>query len=277
MSKTVALIVLVAVGVFAFLYVSNIIAVPIPGLSTEATYVGISFSSDVQTGSPRIANYTPYINVETYKTRVYVWQSEFKVVNTTRDCFRLKFGNYSIVVSFYKTMKISNNDTGEVYFYRTMNFTSGVDRKIEILIKQPIPENVTLRIDIHIEISVSIPTLNYVWSKTIDRTIYTKSSSSYSLNSNRMYTIITGKLIETSTGLALQTNDYWIQPKMDVTAFSLIYLRRNGAPVFKPSEIGLPDSALNQIVWVRGVLYKDVFGVYIEVESAGQYEVSIFG
>lgn len=276
MSKTtVVLIALAIIVVFAFLYVSNMITVPIPGLSTEATYVGISFSSDVQTGSPRIANYTSYINVETYKTRVYVWQPEFRVVNSTRDCFKLKLGNYSVIVSFYKTMKISNNDTGEVYFYRVMNFTSGVDRKIEILIKQPIPENVTLRIDIHIEISVSIPALNYVWSKTIDRTIYTKSGSVFTTNGNRIYVTVYGRLVNTTIGiLALEVKKYsWVNPSMDIASldFNLYYLRHNGVPVHSPEEINLSSEALNQIIFVQGVLSKSDSQIWIDVERAGQY------
>jgi hypothetical protein len=71
----------------------------------------------------------------------------------------------------YKTITISNNQTGQIYLQKTFNFTSGEDRKIETIITQPIPPNATLKIEIQIQITITTPT--FTWTKTITKTITT--------------------------------------------------------------------------------------------------------
>jgi hypothetical protein len=175
MNKTVAIIIILALAVLIYLCLSP--QTPIPGLTVEATYVGVTFSSGIQTSSPQISRFNMTINVETYKTKVsrIVPPPTCTVRNFTRNCFKEKLGQYGATVQMYKTLTISNNETGEIYFQTTFNFTSGEDRKIEILMTQPIPPNATLKIDIHIEITVATP--HYTWTRTIEKTIYTKTGT----------------------------------------------------------------------------------------------------
>ena len=176
-------------------------------------------------------------------------------------------------------MTISNNETGEVYFSKTFNFTSGVDRKIEILITNPIPGNATLRIDIHIEISITSAT--FTWSKVIDRTIYTKTGTAYT--PTKPYTTITGVLTyapPTGTNavpLAVQLQSYqWVSPTMSFSTPSItIYLKHNGQLVADPTVLGLTQDAIGKRVEVSGSISKDSYGnIYIEVEEIEIEEAS---
>ena len=249
----------------------------VPGLTTEATYVGVSYSSNIQTASPSISSGNVTINVETYKTSVsrIAPPPTCRVYNSTRNTFMQKLGQYGVTVSFYSSMTIRNNATGEIYFQRTFNFTSGEDRKIEVLILNPIPENTTLRIDIHIEIHIT--STMFTWSKVIDRTIYTKSGSAYT--PSKPYTSINGVLTNTTSGLALQLkSEEWCKPTMSFTSPTItIYLTYHGQRVTNLSVLGLTNDIIGKYVTVSGYISKDSYGnIYIEVERITT-EVSIQG
>jgi len=274
-------------AVAGYLYYSGMLNVP--GLTTEATYVGISFSSNIQTSSPSISMFNTTINVETYKKRISVIAppSNCTVRNSTRNCFMEKLAQYNISIYFYKSITISNNATGEIYFQKVFTFTSGEDRKIEILIMKPIAENATLKIDIHIEISITSSVFS--WSKVIDRTIYTKTGTTYS--PDKPYTSVNGILVQTSAPagsvgvpevkyLAIQIRQYeWVYPSMSFTAPNiLIYIKYHGTLVSDPTVLGLTSEDIGKQVTASGVLSRDNYGnVYIEVEKITVAEVSIQG
>ena len=277
MIKYIIAIVLIVIAIGGYLIYTG--QLPISGLTTEATYVGVSFSSDIQTASPSISRFNTTINVETYKTTVskIVPPPTCTIRNSTRNTFMEKLGQYGVTVYFYSTMTIRNNETGEVYFQRTFNFTSGEDRKIEVLILNPIPDNVTLRIDIHIEISIT--SSMFTWSKVIDRTIYTKTGTTYT--SAKLYTTITGILVNVSAPsggasipeikfLAVQLQSYqWVYPIIPLSTPSItIYLKYQGQLVTDPTVLGLTESDIGSTVIVSGWLSKDSYGnIYIEVEE----------
>jgi hypothetical protein len=288
MNKYIIALVLIAIAIGGYLIYTG--QLPIPGLTTEATYVGTSFSSDMQTASPSISSFNTTINVETYKTTVskIAPPPTCTIRNSTRNAFMEKLGQYGVTVYFYSTMTISNNETGEVYFQRTFNFTSGEDRKIEVLILKPIPDNVTLRIDIHIEISITSAT--FTWSKTIDRTIYIKTGTAYT--PTKPYTTITGVLVNTTPPvfpigtisasewevLAVQLQSYqWVYPTMSFSTPSIIiYLKYHGQLVSDPTILGLTETDISLPVIVSGYLSKDSYGyIYIEVENIAKSEVII--
>jgi hypothetical protein len=213
------------------------------------------------------------INVESYKEKVFITAPNCSIKESTRNPFMEKLNQYGVTVSMYKTMTISNNNTGEVYFSKTFNFTSGADRKIEVFIMKPIPDNVTLRIDIHIEISITSATFS--WSKVIDRTIYTKTGTAYT--STKPYTEITGVLTNTTSGLALQLQSYqWVYPTMSFSTPSItVYLKHQGQSVFDPTVLGLTQDAIGKRVEVSGNISKDSYGnIYIEVEEIEIEEAS---
>jgi hypothetical protein len=261
-------------AIAGYLYYSGMLNVP--GLTTEATYVGVSYSSNIQTASPSISACNVTINVETYKTTVskIAPPPTCRVYNSTRNTFMQKLGQYGVTVSFYSSMTIRNNATGEIYFQRVFNFTSGEDRKIEVLILNPIPENTTLRIDIHIEIHVT--STRFTWSKVIDRTIYTKSGSA--CTPSKPYTSISGTLVNTTSGLALQLkSEEWCKPTMSFTSPTItIYLTYHGQRVTDLSVLGLTNDIIGKYVTVSGYISKDSYGdIYIEVERIT--EISIQG
>jgi hypothetical protein len=139
---------------------------------------------------------------------------------------------------------------------------------------KPIPDNVTLRIDIHIEISITSATFG-AWSKTIDRTIYTKTGTTYT--PTKPYVTITGTLINTTSGLAVQLQSYqWVSPTMSFSTPSItIYLKYQGQLVTTQTEIGktLMNLIINHEpeVIVSGWLSKDNYGnMYIEIENVQQ-------
>jgi hypothetical protein len=171
--KTSALLMLGALALVILLYLSISAQLPVPGLTAEATYVGISFTSGIQTSSPQISRFNMNITVETYKTRIskIAPPPTCTVRNYTRNCFKEKLGQYGATVQIYKTITISNNQTGQIYLQKTFNFTSGEDRKIETIITQPIPPNTTLKIEIQIQITITTP--HFTWTKTITKTITT--------------------------------------------------------------------------------------------------------
>lgn len=283
MSKTVAvvLVLIAVVAVFGYLYMTDMI----PGLSTEATYVGISYCSDVQTGS-WIRNYSSTITVETYKTRIFVWQNNCTVRTTTRNRFLEKLAPYNVTVHFLKSIKISNNETGEVYFYRVMEFTTGEDRKIEIYITKPIPEGTVLKIEIHVEITVTAPTLT--WNKTVDKVLYTKYTN---VTREAPYVSLTGKLAEvpypTAGGIGIQpmiialdiSPEYWIQPTLQLNwqyNKVYVYLKKNGSPVTDITMIGFTREDLGCIVQATGRLSKDSAGnLWLDVELIKKMELEI--
>jgi len=272
----IVVVVLLVLAIAGYLYFSGMLSVP--GLTTEATYVGVSYSSNIQTASPSISACNVTINVETYKTTVskIAPPSTCRVYNSTRNTFMQKLGQYGVTVSFYSSMTISNNATGEIYFQRIFNFTSGEDRKIEVLILNPIPENTTLRIDIHIEIHIT--STRFTWSKVIDRTIYTKTGSAYT--PNKPYTTISGILVNTTNGLALQLrSDEWVKPTMSFVSPTItIYLTYHGQRITDLSVLGLTNDIIGKYVMVSGCISKDSYGnVYIEVEKITVAEVSIQG
>jgi len=269
MNKYIIAIVLIAIAIGGYLIYTG--QLPIPGLTTEATYVGISFSSDMTTASPSISTFNMTINVESYKEKVFITMPNCSIKESTRNPFMEKLNQYGVTVSMYKTMTISNNDTGEVYFSKTFNFTSGADKKIEVLIMNPIPDNVTLRIDIHIEISIT--SSMFTWSKVIDRTIYTKTA----YTPTEPYTEITGVLTNTTSGLAVQLQSYqWVSPTMSFSTPSVtIYLKYQGQSVFDPTVLGLTQDAIGKRVEVSGSISKDSYGnIYIEVEEIEIEETS---
>jgi hypothetical protein len=198
-----------------------------------------------------------------------------------------KLAQYNISIYFYKSITISDNATGEIYFQKVFTFTSGEDRKIEILIMKPIAENATLKIDIHIEISITSSVFS--WSKVIDRTIYTKTGTTYS--PDKPYTSISGILIQASapTGtvgipeakfLAIQIRQYeWIYPSMSFNMPNIvIYIKYHGTLVSDPTVLGLTSEDIGKQVSASGVLSRDNYGnVYIEVEKITVSEVSIQG
>jgi hypothetical protein len=171
--KTSALLMLGALALAILLYLSLSAQLPVPGLTAEATYVGISFTSGIQTSSPQISRFNMNITVETYRTRIskITPSPTCTIRNYTRNCFKEKLGQYGATVQIYKTITISNNQTGQIYLQKTFNFTSGEDRKIETIITQPIPPNATLKIEIQIQITITTPT--FTWTKTITKTITT--------------------------------------------------------------------------------------------------------
>ena len=274
-------------AIVGYLYYSGMLSVP--GFTTEATYVGVSYSSNIQTASPSISSGNVTINVETYKTTVskIAPPPTCRVYNSTRNTFMQKLGQYGVTVSFYSSMTIRNNATGEVYFQRTFNFTSGEDRKIEVLILNPIPENTTLRIDIHIEIHVT--STIFTWSKVIDRTMYTKTGTTYS--PDKPYTSVNGILVQASAPigtvgipevkfLAIQIRQYeWVHPTMSFNMSNiLIYIKYHGTLVSDPTILGLTSEDIGKQVIASGVLSRDNYGnIYIEVEKITVAEVSIQG
>jgi hypothetical protein len=148
---------------------------------------------------------------------------------------------------------------------------------------KPIAENATLKIDIHIEISITSSVFS--WSKVIDRTIYTKSGTTYS--PNKPYTSVNGILVQTSapTGsvgapevkyLAIQIRQYeWVYPSMSFsTPNILIYIKYHGTLVSDPTVLVLTSEDIGKQVSASGVLSRDNYGnIYIEVESIKTVEV----
>ena len=281
--KVILAIVLIAIVGFGALWLLGYI----PFGMTEATYVGVSYTSNVQTASPAIANYTPMITIETYKTKIYFWQPNCTVREATRNTFIEKLQQYNITVHITKTLKISNNATGELYFYRTFEFATGVDRKIEVYIANvQIPEGTILKVEIHIDIYVEIP-LILTWQKTIDRTFYTESKSD-STNTTPYVTLV-GRLVETPLPpgligipelkmIALElTKDVWIQPSMSLDwqyNYLYVYLRKDGHPVVDITTLGLTTNDLGSLVQVSGQLSKDANGnLWLDVEKIVKVEV----
>jgi len=280
MNKYIIAIVLIAIAIGGYLIYTG--QLPIPGLTTEATYVGISFSSDMQVSSSDISNFNMTTNVETYRKVISLISppANYSIKESNRDSFD-KLSQYNISVHVFKSITIANNRIGEVYFNKLFEFKSGTDRKIEILIIKSIPDNDTLRIDISVQINVN--SFAFTWYRTISTTIFTKVTA---CTSDNPYVTITGTLMYDGSPvgtnlvpLAIQLQSYqWVSPTMSFgQQYAItIYLKYHGTIISDPTILGLTESDIGSTVMVSGYLSKDSYGnIYIEVENIAKVEVTI--
>jgi len=262
-------IVVIAIASYGTLYYAGYID---QWFGSGMTYVGISYSSNLQTGS-FIVDYAPQITIEQYRIKRLPDFSRYNynVKESQRNTFAEKLQQYNINLTIHQIVVITNNETGQIIFSRIFNFTSGSDRKIEIYFdNSALPLGTVLRIEINVSISVTCTM--FTWQKQFEKTFYTQVKEGNTIDKPEV--TLTGKLVEKThpgmiqiTVVALEVDkNSWIEPVPNLwlsdTTKIYVYLSLKTASL---ADMGLQ---IGDMVAVSGQLSKDAQGIlWLEVSS----------
>lgn len=257
------------------------VATSTTGISQENSQSTAMFVSDTQPiQTYTVTNTTVQITVEQYKAKHIMLTDtvKYEVKNSNRNCFKQKLlqllENWNITLVLYHKLEIYVNETGQLLFSRTFNFTEGYDRSITVYVDDGVYhlENGTvLRIELYNYIKLVIPFWNLTYERTTEKTVYTVVYEK--AREDMPYVKFKGVLTETEKGVAVKVNSFSWRRTWAVVDYVLVYLTKNGTTVQTVSELGFN---IGDLVEVSGLLYRDLYGTwYLELSEIELFEGAI--